>query len=221
MGLKNNRYKTIDVSFISGLLQDVFGVFTPVFHPELEEKQIQAAAFPNVEIEAAAPEYDNAPVRFGQKTWGAFWFKGGRYLTFGTNGKLKEEQYSDLLMPLASLVSFKRAKVVKKTETVGGAGTVKEVYGLADWSISISGIIIPDQYNPSAQQSVEEQMEAIQRFHETAGSIEVDGQIFAQRNVSRIVTEDCSFDPIQGRPNMMQYTIEAISDEDLLLTDIL
>jgi hypothetical protein len=95
VGLKNNIYKAIDVSFISGLLQDVFGVSTPVFTPELNEKPTQATAFPNVEIEVASPEYDNAPVRFGQKTWGAFWFKGGRYLTFGQNGRLSEEQYSD------------------------------------------------------------------------------------------------------------------------------
>jgi len=220
MGIKSFAYKTLDVSFVSGLLQDVFG-FTPVFHPELEEKQIQASPFPNVEIEAAAPEYDNAPVRFGQKTWGAFWFKGGGYLTFGQNGELKEEQYSDLLMPLASLVTFKRAKVVKKTPTVGGAGTVKEIYGLADWDISITGIIIPDEFNPSKQQSVKEQQDMIQSFHETACSIEVEGQIFADRNISRIVTEDCQFEPIQGRPNMLQYTIQATSDDDLLLTDIL
>ena len=220
MRLKSFAYKSLDVSFVSGLLQDVFGI-TPKFTPELEEKQIQAAAFPNVEMEAAAPEYDNAPVRYGQKTWGAFWFKGGNYYTFGQNGELKEEQFSDLLMPLASLITFKRAKVVKKTETVGGAGTVKEIYGLADWDISIRGIIIPDEFNPSKQQSVQEQMEMIQSFNEVAGSIEVEGQIFANRNISRIVTEDCSFEPIQGRPNMMQYTIQAISDEDLLLTDIL
>lgn len=220
MGIESFAYKTLDVSFVSGLIQDVFGI-TPVFHPELDEKYIQAAAFPNVEMESPAPEYDKAPVRYGQKTWGAFWFKGGRYLTFGQNGELKEEQYSDLLMPLASLVTFKRAKVVKKTDTIGGAGTVKEIYGLADWDISIRGIIIHDEFNPSKQQSVREQMDAIQSFHETAGSIEVEGQIFADRNISRIVTEDCNFEPIQGRPNMMQYTIQAISDEDLLLTDIL
>lgn len=64
-------------------------------------------------------------------------------------------------------------------------------------------------------------MDAIQKFHEIAGSIEVDGQIFAKRKIYRIVTESLAFSPIQGRPNMMQYSIEAISDEDILLTDIL
>jgi hypothetical protein len=220
MRIKNGIYKSIDVSFVSGLLQDVFGVFTPVFTPELNEKQIQAAAFPNVEIEAAAPEYDNAPVRFGQKTWGAFWFKGGGiYNTWNHKGKLESVKVSDFLMPLASLVKFRRDKVITKTPVVGGTGSVKEVYGLEDWSISISGVIIPDQYNPNSQQTVEEQMEIIQQYNEIAGSIEVDGQIFAKRDISRIVIESLVFSPIQGRPNMMQYTIQAISDDDILLTE--
>jgi hypothetical protein len=63
-------------------------------------------------------------------------------------------------------------------------------------------------------------MEAIQAFHEIAGSFEVYGQIFMQRNIVRLVTEDLKFSPIQGKPNMMQYSIKAISDEDLLITDI-
>ena len=221
MGIKNGIYKSIDVSFVSGLLQDVFGVFTPAFHPELEEKQIQAAAFPNVEIEAAAPEYDDAPVRFGQKTWGAFWFKGnGIYNMWNHKGILKPVEMPDFLMPLASLIEFRRDKVIKKTPVVGGTGSVKEVYGLEDWSINISGVIIPDQYNPNSQQTVEEQMETMQQYNEIAGSIVVKGQIFAQRNISRIVIESLVFSPIQGRPNMMQYTIQAISDDDILLTEI-
>ncbi len=213
--------KAIDISFVSGLLQDVFGVANPVYVTDTNEPRAQAAPFPGVEMETAAPDYDNAPVRYGQPTWGAFWLKGGRYMTFGFNGKLEETEFSDLLMPLATLVTFKRAKAVTKTVTSGGYGTVKEIYGLADWDITINGIILPDKYNPSTQQTVEEQMEALQRFHEIAGSIEVDGQIFAKRNITRIVTEDFSFDPVQGYPNLMQFSIQAVSDEDLLLTDIL
>lgn len=208
------------MSFVSGLLQDVFGVSTPVFTPELNEKPTQSTSFSNVEIEVANPEYDNAPVRFGQKTWGAFWFKGdGIYNVWNHKGILKPAKMPDFLMPLASLIEFRRDKVIKKTPVVGGAGTVKEVYGLEDWSININGVIIPDQYNPNSQQTVEEQMEIIQQYNEIAGSIEVEGQIFAQRKISRIVIESLAFSPIQGRPNMMQYTIQAISDDDILLTD--
>ncbi len=219
MSIKEN-ISAIDVSFVSGLLQDVFGVANPVYITDTNEPRAQAAPFPGVEMETAAPDYDNAPVRYGQPTWGAFWLKGGTYLTFQFNAKPQPEEFSDFLMPLATLVTFKRAKTVTKTPTSGG-GTVKEIYGLADWDITINGIILPDKYNPANQQTVEEQMEALQRYHEIAGSIEVDGQIFAKRNITRIVTEDFSFDPVQGYPDMMQFSIQAVSDEDLLLTDIL
>lgn len=220
MGIESFAYKTLDVSFVSGLIQDVFGI-TPVFHPELDEKYIQAAAFPNVEMESPAPEYDKAPVRFGQKTWGAFWFKGGGiYNAWNHKGKLEEVKISDFLMPLASLVEFRRDKVIKKTTVVGGTGSVKEVYGLEDWSINISGVIIPDEFNPNSQKTVEEQMAIMQQFNEIAGAIEVEGQIFAKREISHIVIESLVFSPIQGRPNMMQYSIQAISDDDILITEI-
>jgi hypothetical protein len=62
-------------------------------------------------------------------------------------------------------------------------------------------------------------MDAIQKFHDIAGSIGVEGQIFADRNIVSIVTENLTFTPVQGKPNMMQYSIEAISDEDILIID--
>jgi hypothetical protein len=163
---------------------------------------------------------DNQPERLGLKVYGSFWLKGGKHLSFDSQGELVENEYNSLLMPLATMVDFSRNKTVTKTPMVGGAGSVKEIYGLEDWAISINGIILPDDYNPITQQTVAEQMEAIQQFHEIAGAIDVEGWIFSQRNISRIVTESLKFSPIQGRPNMMQFSIEAVSDEDLLLTNI-
>lgn len=219
--LPNITPTPIDLSFVAGLLTDVFGVNQPVFHPSQGDSSIQPDGFSQVELEPDAPEYDKAPIRYGQKTWGAFWLKGGSYLTFGHKGNLVNERFSDFMMPLATLVSFNRPKMVKKTTTPGGAGAVKEIFGLDDWSISINGIILPDYNNPPGQQTVEEQMDILQRFHEVAGSIEVEGQIFAKRNITRIVTDDVKFDPIQGKPNMMQFSIPAMSDVDLLLIDFL
>ncbi len=215
--ISNNR-EAIDIGYVGNLLSEVYHVETPVYLPWFFEYKKKLAAYSGVEVEEE-PEYENAPVRFGQKSFGAFWLKGGRYLNFEYTGELIESEYSDLLMPLATMVDFDRPKIVGKTTT--NYGTTKEIYGLGDWTISINGIILPDKYNPYTQQTVAEQMEALQKFHEIAGSVEVEGQLFAQRKISRIVTESLSFKPVQGRPNMMQYSIEAVSDEDLLLTDIL
>lgn len=215
--IQSNR-KAIDVPFVGKLLSEVYMVETPVYLPWFFEYKKKLGIYSGVEVEQEL-EYENAPVRYGQKAFGAFWLKGGRYLNFDFTGELREKEYNDFLMPLATIVDFERPKTVEKT--IRSGGTVKEIYGLGDWAISINGIILPDKYNPYTQQTVAEQMDALQQFHEVAGSIEVDGQLFAQRNITRIVTEGLSFRPVQGRPNMMQYSIEAVSDEDLLLTDII
>ncbi|MBS2099190.1 DUF6046 domain-containing protein [Carboxylicivirga linearis] len=215
--ISSNR-GAIDIGYVGNLLSEVYHVETPVYLPWFFDYKKKLSVYAGVEVEEEL-EYENAPVRYGQKSYGAFWLKGGKYNIWDYTGKLIPNEFNDLLMPLATMVDFDRPKVVSKTTT--NSGTVKEIYGLGDWTISINGIILPDKYNPYTQQTVAEQMEAIQKFHEIAGSIEVEGQLFAQRKISRIVTESLSFKPVQGRPNMMQYSIEAVSDEDLLLTDIL
>lgn len=217
----------IDTGYIGKLLSDVFGVESPVYVPWFLERTYKSLPFPNVEQKSVILNNDfqesmadNQPERLGLKVYGSFWLKGGKHLSFDSQGELVENEYNSLLMPLATMVDFSRNKTVTKTPMVGGAGSVKEIYGLEDWAISINGIILPDDYNPITQQTVAEQMEAIQQFHEIAGAIDVEGWIFSQRNISRIVTESLKFSPIQGRPNMMQFSIEAVSDEDLLLTNI-
>ncbi|MBN1987827.1 MAG: hypothetical protein JW783_00335 [Bacteroidales bacterium] len=222
---------TVDTAFVGKLLSEVFGVESPIYLPTWWRKRdYNAKPYPNVSVEQQTQpidgymginvleteDYGEAPVRYGQKVFGAFWFKGGTYLKYDLNGTLKGHKCSDFLMPLATIVDFSRPKTVKKTPTIGGMGSVKEVYAMDDWSVSIKGIIIPDQ-----DRSVEFQMNEMQRFHEIAGSVEVDGLVFARRNIVRIVTETLAFSPIQGRPNMVQYTIDAVSDEDFLLTDVL
>lgn len=226
----------IDTGYVSRLLSDVFGVESPVYVPWFLERTYKALPYTEVkegspanglaqpyttELKPVDAEYDGAPVRYGQKTFGAFWLLGGIYKTWDYKGNLIDIEISDFLMPLATLVEFTRAKTVTKTPTLGGIGTVKEIYGFEDWSISINGIILPDNLNPLTQQTVDEQMKALQLFHELAGSIDVAGQLFAERNITRIVTESLKFSPVQGRPGMMQYSIEAVSDNDLLLAEFL
>jgi hypothetical protein len=210
---------TIDVAFVGSLIKDVFGVESPVYLPTWwQGREFQTESYPGVSVSDEV-EYDDAPVRFGQKTFGAFWLDAGTYKKYDNNGILKEFGYSKFLMPLATIVDFSRPKTVVETPTIGGNGSVKEIIGLEDWAISIKGIILPDpERKEVAFRTVEGQMEAMQSFHEIADSIEVDGQIFHKREISRIVTKSLAFSPVQGKPNMMQYTIDAVSDEDFLLT---
>jgi len=212
---------TIDVAFVGNLLSDVFGVESPVYLPTWwQGRDYSPETYPGVEMEPDDPEYDQAPVRNGKKTFGAFWLESGTYQFYNNDGELNDKTVGRIMMPLATIVDFSREKSVTKTPVIGGFGTVKEIYGFNDWSIAIKGIIIPDDSNEPGHRTVREQQTAIQKFFEAAGSIDVDGQIFAERNISRIVMEDLNFSPIQGRPNMMKYTISAVSDEDILLTGV-
>lgn len=210
----------INIAYVAKLLADVFGIGQPVYTGVKQNSLPEGIAGPfAVSLKEADPDYDNAPVRFGHKTFGAFLLKGGLYKTWNHKGKLVDIELSDFLMPLATLVDFTRPKTVTKTPTTGGVGTVKELYGLEDWNITISGIIIPDPLKQPGQQTVDEQMRQIQLFHEIAESIDVEGQLFAERSITRIVTESLKFTPVQGHPGMMQYSIDAISDKDFLLEE--
>lgn len=206
-----DEQRAIDINYVSGLLVGAFG--------------IPALPFPDVKQDGGADglevaynvtvdeyeEYDKAPVRYGQKTWGAFWFKmDADTKVYNDDGKLEEVELAKILMPLASLISFSRPKKITETNEV------IEIYQMSKWSISIQGVIVNDPSNPVGQQTVLEQMEAIEDYHEIAGAIGVEGQIFSDRKISRIVTKDLRFDPVQGKPGMMRYSIEAVSDEDFL-----
>lgn len=226
---------TIDVAFVGKLLGDVFGVQSPVYLPTWwKGRDYQAEAYSGVKIDSLSNQPDDytialnddivdddSPVRFGNKTFGSFWLRGGKYLSYNQySGKLEKNTYSKFLMPLATIVEFNRDKNIVKTPTTGSSGTVKEIYGLDDWNITINGIILPDAERKGIEKTVEGQKEILQRFCEIAGSLEVDGQIFYNRRISRITIEKLAFSPIQGKPNMMPFTIQACSDEDILLTDI-
>jgi hypothetical protein len=208
---------TIDVAFVGKLLSDVFGVESPIYLPTWwQGREFKAGSYSDVKLMEEEPDYINAPFRMGNRVFGAFWISEGSYKKYEFDGSLKSYRYSEFLMPVATIVDFSRPKTVVKTPTIGGMGSVKEIYALEDWNITINGIILPDENNPPAFRTVRGQMDAIQKFHEIAGSIGVEGQIFAERNIARIVTENLTFTPIQGKPNMMQYSIEAVSDEDLI-----
>ena len=227
---------TIDVAFVGKLLGDVFGVQSPVYLPTWwkgRDYQVEAYSGVKTDILSNQPDDytialnddivdDDSPVRFGNKTFGYFWLSGGKNLPNYNqySGKLEKRNYSRFLMPLATIVEFNRDKEVIKTPTIGSGGTVKEIYGFDDWNITINGIILPDAERKGIEKTVEGQKEILQHFFEIAGSLDVDGQLFYNRNITRIVMEKLTFSPIQGKPNMMPFTIQACSDVDFLLTDI-
>jgi hypothetical protein len=208
----------LDIGYAVSLLGDIFGFNSPVFLPDFKNRDFQPGEFSGYEIESDYSYEEDAPVRFGKKVICPFWFHGGKYPTYNEyNGKIEHPEYPTFLMPLASIVSFTRDKVITKTPTVGGAGSVKEIFSNNDWSISIQGIIFADKERKNSFISVRQQMEAIQKFYNIAGGIRVSGRIFSDKLITCIVMESLKFNPVQGKPDIMPYTIEATSDADPLM----
>lgn len=225
----------IDIGFAASLLKDVYGVESPIYLPYGLHHDYKARGYiipeasANVDVNgysgiSIVPEekYDRLSM-FGTPVMGSFWVEGGSYKVFDEcTGQLIDRRYDDFEFPVATIVSLRRPKNIIKTSMRGGYGTVKEIYGFDDWEIQIDGIIFDDP-SRKGQKTKDEQMDALQRIDEIAGSVSIlKGSIFLNRKISRITLEEgISFNPIQGKPNIMPFSIKACSDDDILLTGLL
>lgn len=208
--------ETIDIAFVGNVLNEVFGVESPVYLPTWwQGREVQTPPYMGVTVRNDELDYTGEPVRNGQPIWGSFYLKGNAAIpVYDSKGNLSSVSLSDFLMPIATLVTFSRQKNAVITPVFGG-GSVKEIISPADWDISINGVIFNDIYRDN-QQTVIEQQEMLQQFDDSLAAVEVEGKIFACRNISRLVFKSLQFTPLQGKPGMVQYSISAISDADIL-----
>lgn len=207
----------IDVGFVGSMLGKVFGFNSPIYLPyELSTRMYIPGGY---DVQLVDEVTFDRLSQFGTPVVGSFTIAGGNYRFYDLKtGKLKNSRIGDFEFPIASLVEFSRSKNIIKTPTIGGVGSVKEIYGLEDWSISIKGICMPDS-SRKGYQTTEEQIFALTKLNEIAGSLEIaQGNIFLKKNISRLVIESLAFSPVQGKPDIMPFEITATSDEDLLLT---
>lgn len=220
----------IDVGFAASMLSDVFGVNSPIYFPYMPHRRFKVKdyeipdkynGFYPIDADPFDPSnYDRLSV-FGTPVFGSFTIAGGSYKVYDRmNGQLVDKRYNEFEFPLATLIEFRRSKVITKTPTVGGAGSVKEIYGMDDWSISIKGICMDDPSRSNSRTAIGQKISII-ALDEIAGSLEIDsmnaGSIFLEKNINRIVIEDVSIGAIQGKPNMIPFEITASSDEDILM----
>lgn len=209
-------YKPIGIDTAVNMLSQLFG--EPYIIPaDKEAKQLLERYNVTSKAEGA---YDRLS-QFGTPILGTFWAVPDDlpYLAYGINDKLAEVQVSRFEFPVATIVEFSRPKNIVKEKTIGGKGSVKEIMGLDDWEISIRGIIVDDESRES-QKTAKQQQYALDRLSEVAGAIKIEGKIFAERYISHIVIETPRFSPVQGKPGLIQYEIQASSDEAFLLSGL-
>lgn len=210
---------TIDVGFAVSLLGDVFGFNSPVYIPySLKDKYALDDARYNISF-VADNEADRLS-QFGTPVLGTFTTYGGQYKVYDKRtGQLVDKEFGEFEFPAATIVDFGRSKNITKTPTIGSSGTVKEIYGFEDWKINIRGVCLNDN-SRVAQKTVREQQLAMIALNEIADSVGIlKGALFLDKRITRIVIENLTFTAVQGKPDIIQFEMECVSDEDFLIFD--
>jgi hypothetical protein len=132
-------------------------------------------------------------------------------------GELVPFVSDDFRLPITSLVSFRRDKIMGVTRINGGKGTVKEIYGFDDWQITINGFLIPDASQPQGLKTPLAQEKELIKWDNCASSIAVFGELFTAGRIKNITIKGISFEPMRGKPNIRTFTITAISDSPIEL----
>lgn len=143
-------------------------------------------------------------------------FKEGTYQIYDAKGRLSGVNYDNFRLPAATLVDFSRAKNITRTNVLGSNGTVKEIFGFDDWKIRMRGICLAEK-----DLSEKEQIEKILEWEQIAGSIEVEGDLFKDKEIFSLVIEDINIKQLQAKPGVIPFEITASSDQaiELILSD--
>ncbi|KAA6347158.1 hypothetical protein EZS27_005327 [termite gut metagenome] len=212
--------KLIDIGQAFQLMREVYGFPSPIYLPRLTKEDFVARGYRLPDVWLEEEEMDRLS-RFGTPVVGSFTIQGRTYKMYDeASGRLIERSVPDFEFPVATIVDFERPKNIIKTPTIGSAGTVKEIFGFDDWKINIRGICLDDE-SRTAFKTAKEQQEVLIRLNMIAGSLELaEGKVFFEKSINSITIEKLTLSAVQGKPGIIQYEIEASSDEDILLIDV-
>ena len=197
---------------VSKLFQAAFGINSPVYITESLIKAAPASlSYTGVEVlpdyyKADSTSWMGTPIMFSAK------FLGRSYKKYAPNGEIEIVQMADFQLPPATMFSFRRAHNITRTNLLGANGTVKEIYGFDDWVIDVRGLCL-DEPTLSAHQ----QLEALLNWEELADGIDISGNLFEQRKISRVAISDWSDNLQQGSSGIIPFQFQLYSDEDIIL----
>lgn len=197
---------------LSELFQLAFGQNSPVYIPQsINPRRDNGVEFTGLTVkpdeEAQRMSWLGTPILFPIK------FKKGNYSGYKPNGEIEDVEKQDFYLPSATLVDFRRTKNITKTNVLGDSGTVKEIFSYDDWKIRIKGLCLNEPNNPAYNQISE-----ILSWESIASSIEVSGKLFTDKEINSIAIESIEVVQVQGKPSVIPFTINAVSDQLLILT---
>ncbi|MEO6176940.1 MAG: DUF6046 domain-containing protein [Flavobacterium circumlabens] len=204
---------------IPNLFLDAFGLkVNQVYRPELStgNPDKPKGLFSGMEIAENINESFDTSSR-GTAILFPIDFSEGNYKKYNDKGELINVNMGDFRLPIASVVSFRRDKIMSQTKINGGRGSVKEVYGFDDWQVTINGFLIPDNSQKQGFTTPLKQEKELVKWDNLASSIEVFGELFTLRRITNLAIKGITFEPMRGKPNIRTFTINALSDESIEL----
>ena len=215
--------------FVGNILREAFGIQSPIYlanawfkQPgvmpkgyELSEEQ--KAQLPNYEgINFLPVDESDVMSELGTPVFGDSTFEGGTYNRYNKyTGIIERTKYGTKTLPYSCLVDFSRSNNVITTPVLGGSGTVKEIYGIGDWDITIRGIAFNnDKHGNSAHKTIDWLID----WADICDAFDVSGAVFLNKKINRIVIKSLDIQPIEAKWNVIPFTIQAISDEPIELT---
>ena len=215
--------------FVGNVLREVFGIQSPIYlpnawfnHPAImpkgyelpEEQEVQSLNYEDVRL--LPEEESEITSMLGTPVFGDITFEAGQYNIYNKyTGIIEKAGYSGYTLPYSCIVDFSRQNNVITTPVLGSTGTVKEIYGIGDWDITIRGIAFN---NDKAGNSAHEQIKQLIAWADLCDSIEVGGSVFLSKGINRIAIKSIDIQPIEAKWNVIPFTIQAISDEPIELT---
>lgn len=142
--------------------------------------------------------------------------KGKQYQVFNELGDVVLKQFEDFEMPSATLVTFRRSKIVTKTKALAAKGTVKEIFGFDDWRIDIRGFCLADPSHKTAKTAYEQKIK-IAEFEEIVDSVHIVSEIFNDLNIDNVYINELNFSQLKGKPGVIPFYMRCLSDEPLNL----
>lgn len=211
--IEQDRNKAL---FVADSIRQIFGINLPIYIPWGNNTPFEASEYPNIQFVPEETILEEIPTsEFGTNVFGAITFEGGEYNMYNRDGGLVKARFGDYTLPFSCIVNFRRPSNLTKTEVLGSAGTVKEIYGKADWEISIRGIAFNRRNGQGV--SAHEQINTLSKWADICDSISVLGSIFRGKGIYNIVFEEFSVQPIVGQWDAIPFQIDALSDEPIEL----
>jgi hypothetical protein len=199
---------------ISQILFQAFGSAGVLYRPSFGDEQVPEL---NYDLEVATDEdLPSTPSSLGTPIVFPWSLKGGKYLTYNYKGEIIEKTLEEFRMPAAALCVFTRAKIMRTTAVSGGRGTVKEMYGFDDWSITVKGVMLSESNHPQAP-DVFEMRNRLLQFENLTDAIGVSGDLFEAIGVSHLVINRISIPQVPGKPRMIPFEMNCVSDQPIEL----